>query len=130
MLRARLVLLAAPLALGAPTPGPRPPHESSSSEAMKPVLQMLPQIVNQYFPTAQVQIAKCTTRMKTLYAVIMQKLECKEDGMPPHMMILAAHEAEREAVRRHAATRARHMAQLRLGAHSLLADVSGLEHDF
>ena len=50
--------------------------------------------------------------------------------MPPHMMILAAHEAEREAVRRHAATRARHMAQLRLGAHSLLADVSGLEHDF
>ena len=26
---------------------------------VKPVLQMLPQIVNQYFPTAQVQIAKC-----------------------------------------------------------------------
>ena len=70
--------------------------------------------------------------MKTLYALTMQKLECKEneDGMPPHMMILAAYEAEREAVQRHAATRARHMAQLRLGAHSLLADVSGLEHDF
>lgn len=72
----RLLLLATPLALGAPTPGPRPPP-----------------------------------------------------ALDPWSTALAA-EAAPKPVRRHAATRARHMAQLRLGAHSLLADVSGLEHDF
>jgi hypothetical protein len=94
-------LLLAPLALGAPTPGPRPP----------PALD----------PWSTALAAEAAPKPSSSVAA---------EVAAPHMMILAAHEAEREAVRRHAATRARHMAQLRLGAHSLLADVSGLEHDF
>ena len=102
------MLLATPLALGAPTPGPRPP----------PALD----------PWSTALAAEAAPKPSS--SVAAEVAAASTHGMPPHMMILAAHEAEREAVRRHAATRARHMAQLRLGAHSLLADVSGLEHDF
>ena len=94
----------------------------------KPVLQMLPQILTQYFPAAEVQTKRCKARLLALKANIMQSLDCNTAHMQSvHQNLLAAYDAERQAKRDHAVTRARHQMRLRSEAHLLLADVSRLQ---
>lgn len=94
----------------------------------KPVLQMLPQILTQYFPAAEVQTKRCKARLLALKANIMQSLDCNTAHMQSvHQNLLAAYDAERQAKKDHAVTRARHQVRLRSEAHLLLADVSRLQ---
>ena len=61
-------------------------------------------------------------------ARIMQSLDCNTAHMQSvHQNLLAAYDAERQAKKDHAVTRARHQVRLRSEAHLLLADVSRLQ---